>query len=340
MSHSYLIIKNFQTMELKYIGTCRKFAHWPSWDLVYEWEDILSKELAIDFCFKNSWYNRKPRKIPLLNLFLRHWTNTFCFEMSACVNGPRMDNMKTVVPCIIDFFLTKESMPLFVKKYCNNNIVLLSSKESYDFVADYIYNNNIQNFNIGHLALSISDKYAINNTTFFDKKYDLVLMGRQNAVLEGFLNQYIINHTDLYYVYRELKDGKFNYYTNRGECLGDINTRDKYITLMRSARCGLYSTPGIDGGEKRTNGFSQVTPRFLELIACGCHVIARYKRNSDTDYYELEKFSPSVESYEQFERMLDKARSSEVDIQAYSNYLSKHYTSVRAIQLKEIIKNY
>ena len=165
-------------------------------------------------------------------------------------------------------------------------------------------------------------------------------MGRQNPVLEGFLKQYIKEHPDLYYVYRELKDGKFNYYTNRGESLGDINTREKYMKLMRSARCGLYSTPGIDGGEKRTNGFSQVTPRFLELIACGCHVIARYKPNSDTDYYELERFSKPVDSYEQFERMLDEARSSEVDIQLYSSYLSKHYTSVRANQLREIIRNY
>lgn len=327
-------------MELKFIGTCRKFNRWPSWDLVFEWEDILAEELNLELAFKKSWYNKKLRRVPLLNMCAQHWSNTFCFEMSPGVNGPHLDNMKTVIPCIIDFFLTKESMPLFIRKYSNNRVVLLSSKECYDFVEDYLKQNKIQGFNIGHLALSISDKYVINKDTRFEKKYDLVLMGRQNPVLEGFLNQYIEKHIDLYYVYRELKDGKFNYYTNRGECLGDINTREKYMTLMRSAKCGLYSTPGIDGGEKRTNGFSQVTPRFLELIACGCHIIARYKQNSDTDYYELEQFSPSVESYEQFEQMLDKARSSEVDMQVYSSYLLKHYTSVRANQLKEILRNY
>lgn len=327
-------------MEIEYIGTCRKFEHWPSFDLVYEWEDVFAEKLGCNFAYKKSWYNSKLRRIPLLNLFARHWSNTFCFEMIPGIYGAHLDNMKTVIPCIIDFFLTKESMPLFISGYSNNKVVLLSSKESFDFVEDYLQQNNIKNFNIGHLALSISDKYAIDKVTRFEKKYDLVLMGRQNPVLESFLNQYIKSHPDLYYVYRELKDGKFNYYTNRGECLGDINTRDKYMTLMRNAKCGLYSTPGIDGGEKRTNGFSQVTPRFLELIACGCHIIARYKQNSDTDYYELEQFSPSVDSYEQFEQMLDKARSSEVDMKSYSSYLLKHYTSVRAIQLKEIIKKY
>ena len=327
-------------MELKYIDTCRKFEHWPSWDLVYEWEDILAEKLALEFDYKKSWYNRKLRYVPLLNLFARHWNNTFCFEMTPGIYGTNLNNMKTVIPCIIDFFLTKESMPIFIRKYGNNKVVLLSSKESYDFVDEYLKQNKIKGFNIGHLALSISDKYAIDNDTRFEKKYDLVLMGRQNPVLESFLNQYIKIHPDLYYVYRELKDGKFTYYTNRGESLGDINTRDKYMKLMRSARCGLYSTPGMDGGEKRTNGFNQVTPRFLELIASGCHVIARYKPNSDTDYYELERFSKPVDSYEQFEHMLDEARSSDVDMQAYSSYLSKHYTSVRANQLMEIIKNY
>lgn len=327
-------------MELKQIGTCRKYEHRPWWDLVYEWEDILAEKLGLDFAYKKLWYKKKPGRIPLLNLFARHWCNTFCFEMIPDINGAHLDNMKTVIPCIIDFFLTKESMPMFINKYSNNKVVLLSSKECYDFVDEYIRQNKIQGFNIDHLALSISDKYAINKDTKFEKKYDLVLMGRQNPILEGYLNQYIKYHPDLYYVYREVKDGKYDYYTNRGEYLGDINTREMYITLMRSARCGLYTTPGIDGGEKRTNGFSQVTPRFLELIACGCHIIARYKQNSDTDYYELEQFSPSVESYEQFEQMLDNARSSEVDMEAYSSYLLKHYTSVRANQLKEIIKNY
>lgn len=164
-------------------------------------------------------------------------------------------------------------------------------------------------------------------------------MGRQNPILEKYLNKYIESHPQLYYVYRKQEGGTFNYYSSRGEYLGDINTREKYINLMRSARCGLYATPGIDGGEKRTNGFSQVTPRFLELIASGCHVIARYKANSDVNFYELEQFSPSVDSYEQFEKMLDTAINTDVNMKKCSDYLSKHYTSVRAKQLLNLIKD-
>ena len=83
--------------------------------------------------------------------------------MTPGIYGPHLDNIKTVIPCIIDFFLTKDSMPLFIRKYSNTKVVLLSSKECYDFVDGYLKQNKIQGFNIGHLALSISDKYGIMN---------------------------------------------------------------------------------------------------------------------------------------------------------------------------------
>lgn len=326
-------------MELQQIGTVRKFQHWPSYDLVYEWEDVLAKNLDLKFAYKKSWAFSKLRRVPLFNSLAKHHANTFCFDMSACIGVSRLDNTSKVIPCVIDFYLKENQMSQFIYAYHKNRMVLLSSKETYDFVKDYIKRNNIQNFNIGHLPLSISDKYAITPSTRFKKKYDLVLMGRQNPTLEKYLNKYIESHPQLYYVYRKQEGGTFNYYSSRGENLGDINTREKYINLMRSARCGLYATPGIDGGEKRTNGFSQVTPRFLELVAAGCHVIARYKANSDVDFYELEKFSPSVDSYEQFEKMLDTAINTDVNMKKYSDYLSKHYTSVRAKQLLNLIKD-
>ena len=88
----------------------------------------------------------------------------------------------------------------------------------------------------------------------------------------------------------------------------ELASRDGYLDSMKKSRIALYATPGIDGGEKRTNGFSQVTPRFLEMVASGCNIIARYKTNADTDYYELEKFCQSINTYEEFEKEMDKCR--------------------------------
>lgn len=107
---------------------------------------------------------------------------------------------------------------------------------------------------------------------------------------------------------------------------------------MQKAKAALYATPGIDGEEIRTNGFSQVTPRFFELISSGCHILARYEANPDTEYYELETIAKSITTYQQFEEELDFARLEIVDMAKYATYLKKHYTSERSKKLKEIIK--
>lgn len=83
--------------------------------------------------------------------------------------------------------------------YGKNPIVTVSSREVYDF----LINKGVE-LNIAHLPLSISDRYKISDTTRFVKKYDLVLMGRQNPVLEQYLHRYVSTHHDFVYVYRNV----------------------------------------------------------------------------------------------------------------------------------------
>ena len=321
-------------MEIKRIATTRKSQNWPSFDLVYEWEDTFLKSLDISPYFINKYTsNRYIKRIPFIKYLLTPNEDTFIFEMSA-ITKHNLWNRKNIIPCIIDFYLSRNSLKEFYRSYNKHKIVFISSKEVLSFLLD-----NQCPLNIAHLPLSISDKYKITPDSHFEKKYDLVMMGRQNPILEQSAYKYAETHKDFLFVYRKQKGKQFLYYTSANEYLGDINTRDRYIHLMRQSRCGLYSTPGIDGGEARTNGFNQVTPRFLELIACGCHVIARYKENPDTDFYQLKAFSPSVNTYEDFEKLMDQARQKPVDMQKYSNYLSNHYTSERIKLLQETIKN-
>ena len=320
-------------MKLQTIITTRHYNTWPSWDLVYEWEDVLKSKLQLDFYYDSKLMNnRYIKKIPVFNKLFQTDKPSFMYEMSVGRPNNR-NNKKNIVPCIIDFFLTKEQLPSFYKRYDKHKIVLVSSKEVYDFLKSVDCP-----INIGHLPLSISDIYKIRQETVFDKKYDLVIMGRTNPVLLDFLKKYSKSNPHFRYVYRVLKDGVFNYYTSDGETLGDICTREKYIQLMRSAKVGFYGTPGIDGGETRTNGFNQVTPRFLELVASQCHIISRYHQNSDTDYYEFPRFGKSVETYEEFCSIMDVCLSKPVDRKFYSEYLQRHYTSMRAEQLAELTK--
>jgi hypothetical protein len=137
------------------------------------------------------------------------------------------------------------------------------------------------------------------------------------------------------YVYRVIEKDGFKYYNSKNEFLAYNNSRDFYFELMKSSRVGLYSTRGLS--EPVTNGFNQVTPRFFELLTSGCHILARYPKNPDTEYFGLKEFSESIENYEQFEIQMTYALTHEVDIMKYTTYLNQHYTSRRVEQLKLII---
>ena len=93
----------------------------------------------------------------------------------------------------------------------------------------------------------------------------------------------------------------------KGEMVFSNATRDNYFKAMKMSKVMLYSTPGIDGGEEKTRGLSQVTPRFLEAVSSGCHVLSRYKENSDTDFFDLNRITPHISSYEQFESEYDES---------------------------------
>ena len=323
-------------MTLNGILTTRNYNTWPSYDIVYEWEDIIANKLTLSLIEENEILtNRIIRCVPYLGKVIQTNINTFTYEMFPTLKN-RYNNKKNIIPCIIDFYLKENDFEKFTKSYLNNQLICISSKEVYELLKK---SSICKSLNIAHLPLSISDKYRITPTTYFDKKYDLVLMGRQNPVLESFLEKYLREHKDLNYVYRVQKNDEFLYYNSKGECLGNINTREKYISLMKKAKCGLYATPGIDGGEKRTNGYNQVTPRFLELVACGCHIIARYPQNPDTEYYELANFSKSINSYDDFEKALDFARNNDVCMTKYSKYLEQHYTTKRTKELFNLILN-
>lgn len=319
-------------MNLREIITTRRYNHWPSWHIVFEWEDTFAKEMDLTL-FYDSLFLKAMRHIsPRLCRCLFPSHPSLLFQMSPEMNLDRAGryNQRKIIPYIIDFFLQEKELPFFYRAYSQNPFVLISSQE----VSNYLKRKNCP-IPFFCLPLSLPDKYRLEPT---EKKYDLILAGRTNPVLEEYTKRYAESNPDFLYVYRKLIDGVFNYYTSQGECLGNIRGRDQYMHLLRQSRVGLYATPGMDGGEERTHGFNQVTPRFLEMVASGCHVLARYPDNADTRYYELSKFSPPIQSYGQFKALMDEARKHEIDAVAYEAYLSKHYTSVRCDELRSIAK--
>ncbi len=306
----------------------RSYEHWPSFDLLYEWEDELLKNIPGAKLYKNIKRKRgfgfidkiglSPNKIFTWN------SKCFHFDISARTRNNFM-NAKNHKVCIVDFYLKREQLSAFYKAYSNVERLYVSSREVYEFLMA-----NTPAREVSHMPLTLPDKYKLDTDAEFKKEYDLVLVGRQNSILLKYLEEYAKNHP-LKYVYRkEISNGNFPYYTNTGEYVGNIITREDYFSLLKKSKVAFYSTPGMDGGEKRTNGFNQVTPRFLEELSSGCNIISRFEDNADTDYFELGNMTKRVTDYDSFTRAMDESLSVAPNINKYAKYLSQHYTSVVA----------
>lgn len=337
-------------MKLKYLLSRRDIETEVYYDIVFEWEDILTRNLGI----QSYYYDDKMSDLgggKVLNIsilrkairrsrFLR-WVYAphaigLKFDMSPA-KAARY-NSQHILPWIIDFYLEEKQFVQFNEAYKNHPLVLVSSREVYEKLQEK--KNLVRDVNLRHVALSISDQYKITADTKYEKIYDVALMGRPNPVLEEFFYRYVKSHPNIRYAYRKIEGENFNYYAvqnGRDTFIGSINKREEYIDLMHKTRIGLYCTPDIDTDHARSHGYNQVTPRFLEWISSGAHVIARYVPNPDTEYYRLQDFSEPIETYEQFEKAMDYAMTHEVDMSKYANYLAQHYTSVRAEEIKRII---
>lgn len=304
--------------------------------IIYEWEDVISKELNVPVC-KYPFYYRFINHFKVHSSFLGPIGNTFRFV----INGRDFDepmNHKHIIPCIIDFFEKDNQLQEFYNKHSRNKIVLLSSPFDYHYLKE-----RKCPVKIGLFAYSISDKYAITGKKV-EKKYDIVLTGRQDPLLYSFFKEYVKKHPNVSYVKRgqdlnnDDKKTK-DYYLNGKVNLGAIESREAFIELQAQGRATLY---GVQGYDDRTRDFYHMTPHFLEIIACGCHVLAHYPTDAfgvDAEYYEFNKFSPSIDTYDEFEMAMDKALCTDVDLDMYSSYLKKHYTSTRVKDLIEIVKN-
>lgn len=323
-------------MELQQIMTRRNGAGQNyAQPIIYEWEDEIAAGLDIPVVTLPALYkavNRLRIHLP----FIAPRKDTFRFVTNGRDGDEPMNNRHTI-PCIIDFFERDEGLAAFYRRHSRNRLVLLSSPFDYQYLKE-----RKCPLELGLFAYSLSDRYA-GLVERVEKKYDIVLTGRQDPLLYSFFQTYVRRHPDVTYVKRgkELDNDAAKtaaYYVNGRDCLGTIASRDEFMRLQSQGRVTLYGVQGyLDGS---TKGFYHMTPHFLEIIACGCQVIARYPTGAegiDAQYYEFDRFSPSVQTYEAFEAAMDRALRTAVDARACAAYLQKHYTSSRVRDLKKLL---
>ena len=299
-------------------------------DVLFEWEDVISDVLG--WPLRNHF--TRSRLVGALCYRLPHIAPIFrprklSFSYNLYSRDAFKANYKEIIPCIIDFWLTQDKeFDAFYRSYDKCPLVLISSREVYEV----LIKRNCP-LKIAHLGLSISDMYKLSDVDFEAKDIDAAVVGRTSKVLLDYCKRYAASHSSFTYVYRDVSKGC--YMDNKGRVVVRAENRTSYMNLLKRVKVGLYSTPGIDGD--RMVAYNQVTPRFLEYIVSGCHVLSRYPKNPDTDFYELSSITPQISSYEHFESEMDRALSKPVDAEFYDYYLTKHYTSSRAKELSRIL---
>jgi hypothetical protein len=336
-------------MKFKKMLTNRSFMPMPSWQIVYEWEDDLSEGLGLelkDAAFQKYMFDNPFTRFLLGSSLLSKTVSFFDLRLARNNKAIAFDlfprpsfsyiTSVNVVPLIIDFWKNTDLIK-FQFNYRNCPFICVSSLEALNFLKA----KNLP-MTFYHLPLSISERYKADYDQIYkEKKYDVILAGRENPILEQYLSQYLKKNPKVNVVQRKIENGKISFYSSVDGDLGEFNSRERYFELLKLCRIGFYSTPGIDGGEQRTGGFNPVTPRFLELMAAGCRVVARYADNDDTNYYEMTSIVENVIKYADFERVIDGYLSETSFPQAkYQAFLNKHYTTNRVNTLKNIFANY
>lgn len=329
-------------MKLNGILSDRHFQTWPSWQIVYEWENEISQALGIPLLdsppankdyenlrFKDSRFAIRNIKNAVQNVFTFPASVVLYFEMNPTY-APHFANSRKTIPVIIDFW-DKSNVHLFKKAYRSSRYLLIQNLEVMEFLNEHHIKNQLI-----HFPISLPSMYTLKPDAVFEKKYDILLTGRINSVLVEYLHQYRLTHPDLEYLHHIQLNGVIHYVSNQRGTIGKFHSRTSYIQLLQSSRVAFYSTPGIDGGEARTNGFNPVTARIFEFLAAGCHVLARYPKNADTDFFQLDSICPSIQSYTDFENQLTHALNSPPPVKNNSDYLLRHYTSKRIELLKSI----
>ncbi|WP_366184863.1 hypothetical protein [Flavobacterium ovatum] len=327
-------------MRINAIYSDRHFQKWPSHQIVYEWEDEIAKGLGIKIV---------ESPIPKQNIFrlitkiaekifkndltslgelLSGRKNFYLYFSMYPMQFVSFSNRERAIPIIIDFWI--KDIQLFDKYYQKCSLVLISSKEVYTFLKE-----NNSKVNIKHFPLSLPSKYQ---GAISEKKRDIdvIVLGRKNEILWDYLQQYEKENPEIEYVFQVQIDGRLKYKSNKRGIIGDFHEREDYMQLANDSKVALYGTPGIDGGEQRTNGFNPVTPKYLEFIAAGCTVMARYPKNDDTDFYQMNNQGASIDTYIEFKKQLD-TRLKNYDKQsndAINEYLNKHNTKARIELLK------
>ena len=225
---------------IKYILSERKISKFHSRDIVYEWEDEISSLLNLQICItklSNGFFarvinyidkfifNGKLTSLYYTYLFGQRGGKYLFYEMN-----PRYfysySNSKYAIPIIIDFW-DRDKIDKFKKYYSSSKFLLITSTEVIDFLR-----SEMVDVKLIHFPMALPTKYKLDPNFKTIKKYNLVLAGRINKQLKGFLDMYVNENPDFEYLYQTRINGQYWYASNLNGVVGHFRSREEYWTCV------------------------------------------------------------------------------------------------------------
>lgn len=326
--------------KLSYIKSYRNCINVPSFNTVYEWEDILSAKLNLKILkpgkLEKFVLSKLLRKVGLVNLYYKilkqHDEMALLFAMQADTVQDGFYDKNTIV-VIIDFWLSINELNSFYQVYENCPLLLITNYEVFEFLK----NNNCP-IPIEHWPLSLPDSIEVKLSP---KKFDFCFIGRKDPYFVNMVEKYASKNKDFTYITTNDDIEHRVYLNNKGEVVMQDEGRSSYLQMIRDTKITTYTTPGYDKAKTITKSFNQVTPRVLEMISGGCYVLGHYPDNYETQYYELKTMVPQIENYDDFEYYMDLyLKSPNRDIEECVEYLNKHNTSSRIPLLIDVLRKH
>lgn len=271
---------------IRSIITTRYRSNWPTWQMVHEWEDILAKILAVPirafgetcmlpdpYCLQNN-YDL---------LFLQLASELRYYEEN-----------RQLIPIVMD--LWRDDFSDFLTIAPRFRLIFVTNLQAYEELSPRLSN-------LRYLPFSLADQYL--NLPVPTKDIDIIQYGRRNPLLDQFMDQLLVNHPEIHYVTTDSFDQGKTIHIHSNTCgdMGESDSRRTFMTLLDRCKISLVSTVGMDGS-RATGGIDPVSPRFLESMAAGCHLVGRIPDNKEFRTTGIAEVCHHVTSYQQFEQLV------------------------------------
>lgn len=321
--------------------------------VVYEWEDIIAKELDLTLDHSSTvninlvsekLLNRQLQKV-IRRTFLSNYIDSsfnylkrefpehyfLCFFLYPLPIKNHYIYNDNIIPILIDCFSDViDKVPTYFKK---SKFIFVTNLEVYEYLKQSSLSTKMV-----YLPLSISDSYYKKELP--NKDLDVLQMGRQNPVLHNWMLEIIRKYPHIEYIYSHKNGNVHGYFSTTKGWLGPIDNRQDFMQLLSRAKISLLSSPGIDGGEIRTGGFNPVTPRFYESAINYCYMVGRYPKEAlDFVNCKISQVCQHFENYSAFEEAILQMIATPFNLRSeYDQFIQQHLTSRRATVIRKTLE--